>query len=74
MGPTRAPRLTARSGDSLAFLELPGREQGSTAPPLKGYLYTDRPAYRPGQTVFFKGVLRQRAGEGYQLPPWTGCM
>jgi uncharacterized protein YfaS (alpha-2-macroglobulin family) len=28
-------------------------------PPLyQGYFYTDRPIYRPGQTVFWKGVLR----------------
>jgi uncharacterized protein YfaS (alpha-2-macroglobulin family) len=61
-------RLTARSGDNLAFLELPGHDQSSAAATVKGYIYSDRPAYRPGQTVFYKGVLRQRAGEGYQLP------
>ena len=27
-----------------------------------GYIYTDRPVYRPGHTVHFKGVLRQRDG------------
>lgn len=26
--------------------------------PLKVYLYTDRPIYRPGQTVYFKGIVR----------------
>lgn len=25
---------------------------------LTAYLYTDRPIYRPGQVVYFKGVLR----------------
>ena len=24
----------------------------------QGYLYTDRPIYRPGQTVYFKGIVR----------------
>jgi hypothetical protein len=61
-------RLVGRNGDSLAFLELAANEQGSKPGALKGYLYTDRPAYRPGQTVFFKGVVRQRAGEDYRLP------
>jgi uncharacterized protein YfaS (alpha-2-macroglobulin family) len=27
-------------------------------PLLQGYFYTDRPIYRPGQTVFWKGILR----------------
>ncbi|MCK7515613.1 MAG: MG2 domain-containing protein [Desulfobacterales bacterium] len=35
---------------------------------MKGYLYTERPAYRPGQTVYFKGLLRKKVGEGYALP------
>jgi uncharacterized protein YfaS (alpha-2-macroglobulin family) len=67
-GAGTATRLTARSADSLAFLELPGRDQAGKAGAHKGYIYTDRPAYRPGQSVFFKGVLRQRNGEGYRLP------
>lgn len=31
----------------------------------KSYLYTDRPVYRPGQTVFFKGITRSRIGFKY---------
>ena len=31
--------------------------------------YTDRPIYRPGQTVYWKGIVRQVVGESYQLPP-----
>ncbi|HCE68614.1 MAG: hypothetical protein A2X82_01105 [Geobacteraceae bacterium GWC2_55_20] len=67
-GADAATRLTGRSGDSLAFLELPGQNPGEKGAAIKGYVYTDRPAYRPGQTVFYKGVLRQREGEGYRLP------
>jgi len=63
-----ASRLVAASGTSLAFLDLPDRAERGAALGLKGYVYTDRPAYRPGQTVFYKGVLRQRAGESYALP------
>lgn len=36
---------------------------------LYTYLYTDRPIYRPGQTVNFRLVMRQEAGSGYELPP-----
>ncbi|MGH9822166.1 MAG: MG2 domain-containing protein, partial [Blastocatellia bacterium] len=33
-----------------------------------GYIYTDRPIYRPGQTVYFKGIVRQFGENGYELP------
>ncbi|PYE53352.1 alpha-2-macroglobulin family protein [Deinococcus yavapaiensis] len=29
------------------------------APKIRGYVYTDRPVYRPGHSVEFKGVLRR---------------
>ena len=32
------------------------------------YIYTDRPIYRPGQPVYFKGILRQRKDVTYTLP------
>ncbi len=32
------------------------------------YLYTERPIYRPGQTVYFKGVLRKDNDLSYSLP------
>ncbi len=67
-GAANSTSLTGHNGDNLAFLELPTGEEVTKAASLKGYIYTDRPAYRPAQDVFFKGVLRQRAGEGYQLP------
>jgi uncharacterized protein YfaS (alpha-2-macroglobulin family) len=34
---------------------------------LKSYLYTDRPIYRPGQTVYFKGVVREPDEARYRL-------
>jgi uncharacterized protein YfaS (alpha-2-macroglobulin family) len=34
----------------------------------QGYLYTDRPIYRPGQTVYFKGVFRADDDANYTLP------
>jgi len=35
---------------------------------MVGYAYTDRPVYRPGHKVFFKGIFRKRAAFGYELP------
>ncbi|HSL41937.1 MAG TPA: Ig-like domain-containing protein [Anaerolineales bacterium] len=32
------------------------------------YLYTDRPVYRPGQEVFFKGILRNNDDLHYSIP------
>ncbi|NDJ53341.1 MAG: hypothetical protein GYB68_09695 [Chloroflexi bacterium] len=36
--------------------------------PFSVYMYTDRPLYRPGQEVFFKGVLRDKFDVTYSLP------
>ena len=33
------------------------------------YLYTDRPIYKPGQTIHYRGVLRQKFDGQYTLPP-----
>jgi len=40
-------------------------------PDLVGHLYTDRPIYRPGETVYFKGVVRKDDDAHYTLPPAT---
>lgn len=32
------------------------------------YLYTDRPIYRPGETVYFRGALRTKDDMTYNLP------
>ncbi len=34
----------------------------------QSYMYTDRPIYRPGQTVYFKGILRADDDAHYTLP------
>ncbi len=36
--------------------------------PELAYIYTDRPIYRPGDTVYFKGVLREADYGRYTLP------
>ncbi len=38
------------------------------APEPKAYLYSDRPIYRPGQTVYFRGAVRQAFNGRYELP------
>ena len=35
---------------------------------LKGYTYTDRPVYRPGDTVHFKTIVRAQTASGYNIP------
>jgi alpha-2-macroglobulin len=42
-----------------------------SGPRLEAYLYTDRPIYRPGQTVYFRAVLRQAYNGRYTLPDIT---
>jgi len=37
----------------------------------KAYIYTERPVYRPGQTVHFKAILREIVKDTYQLPDRT---
>jgi uncharacterized protein YfaS (alpha-2-macroglobulin family) len=46
-----------------------GYSQQVQSPHTKIYMYTDRPMYRPGQTVYFRGVARQAFNARYELPP-----
>jgi len=60
-------RVVGYKEGNFAFLNL--WERGIPSPSfLKAYLYTDRPVYRPNQTVYFKGILRKRVGESFALP------
>src|SRR5256885_7382476 len=50
------------------YFSREGREDGVlTNADLTSYIYTDRPIYRPAQTVFFKGILRQWTTGGYKM-------
>ncbi len=48
-----------------------GYSQFVEPPQTRIYLYTDRPIYRPGQTVYFRGVARQAFNGRYELPSLT---
>lgn len=72
VAPSGGLRLVGQWQGNYARLALTP-EQTPIAGGLKGYIYTERPAYRPGQTVYFKGVVRQRQGEDYQ-PPKAGTV
>ncbi len=37
-------------------------------PPLRSYSFTDRPLYRPGQEVSFKGLVREESGGSLKIP------
>ena len=37
-------------------------------PQYRAHIYTDRPIYRPGQTVYFKGIVRAEDDVVYTLP------
>ena len=41
---------------------------GTESRPVRGYTYTDRPVYRPGDTVHFKTIVRVPTAAGYVLP------
>ncbi|MFN8385677.1 MAG: Ig-like domain-containing protein [Anaerolineales bacterium] len=48
-----------------------GYSQIVQPPTTQIYLYTDRPIYRPGQTVYFRGAARQAFNGRYELAPLT---
>jgi alpha-2-macroglobulin len=61
------PRLIAQNGRDVAANVVPGGS-GGEGDQWTGYIYTDRPIYRPGHTVHFKGILRLRTSNGYEVP------
>src|SRR5262245_6585523 len=53
--------------DSFYFGGYGGEDDVLTGDDVTSYIYTDRPVYRPAQTVFFKGILRQWTSDGYKI-------
>jgi len=56
-----------RRGDSIAYLRM-YRYGNDTPQKYRVYTYTDRPVYRPGHHVWFKGIARRMQGTGYVAP------
>jgi hypothetical protein len=73
--------VIARSGDDVTASGLSNewRTTGTqwwgwwrpapVIPRWTSHIYTERPIYRPGQTVFFKGFIRRDADAVLSLPP-----
>jgi alpha-2-macroglobulin len=61
--------VLATSADQFA-INTPGAWNLGDDPnaSLRGYTYTDRPVYRPGDTVHFKSIIRAQTARGYILP------
>ncbi len=57
----------AQHGTSLAFMRFNPAAYGSSDR-YRVFTYTDRPVYRPGHTVRFKGVIRHLEKVGYSVP------
>lgn len=64
--PSGAMILATHQG-SQALLDLPG--SGNSEDGLRLFGYTERPVYRPGDEVHFKGILRQWTDRAYSVPP-----
>lgn len=71
--------LAAESSQDIRIVATHGHDVAIVAPyylnissdpehDWTGYIYTDRPVYRPGHPVHFKGILRTRSGEKYRVP------
>jgi uncharacterized protein YfaS (alpha-2-macroglobulin family) len=67
-GPQEAVKIIGFREGNPASLNLSLHPKEGSEGAVAVYLYTERPVYRPGQTVFFKGVVRKRVVEGYALP------
>ena len=54
-------------GQNLTMLHHPGNRRGQQDQ-WKVYAFSDRPAYRPEETVYWKAIVRQRDESGYITP------
>ncbi len=57
----------AASGSGAGSLDLSGMGYSTGLQPV-GYVFTDRPAYQPGQPVHIKGIVREVREGLYRLP------
>lgn len=58
--------LWAFSGADVSYTEFYSSSASQSAP-LKAYVYTDRPVYRPSHLVRFKGIVRRERKDFYEV-------
>ncbi len=66
---TGSPKAWVRSGEDVVLVQLPYRSRyhralNRRAPKASTLLVLDRPLYRPGDTVYVRGVLRRAQEDG----------
>jgi alpha-2-macroglobulin len=61
-------RVFAHRNRSYAYAKAQEKNQQSFGYSPKGYVYTDRPIYRPGHTVHYKGIIREVLNGAYIGP------
>jgi uncharacterized protein YfaS (alpha-2-macroglobulin family) len=67
--------LPASPGEEATVWAFQGAHRAATyiskgeISPYTHYLFTDRPVYRPGQKVYWKGIVRERVENDYRVPP-----
>ncbi|MDF1666024.1 MAG: tetratricopeptide repeat protein, partial [Planctomycetota bacterium] len=52
-------QVFAKQGKSVSYAQAHKQNSQSFGYSAKGYIYTDRPVYRPGHVVHYKGILRE---------------
>ncbi len=61
-------RIVVKRGADYAVSDVASWNFTRQGRPWTGLLYTDRPVYRPGDTMHFRGILRMNATVGYEIP------
>ncbi|HJP83930.1 MAG TPA: alpha-2-macroglobulin family protein [Fimbriimonadaceae bacterium] len=60
--------LVAKKGESVALVDYYSRSGDNQAGSGRVFLYSDRPIYRPGDTIEFKGIARVLSGVDFAVP------
>jgi len=66
-------RFIVVSGKSFAISDTVSSRMGGFSDIRMIYGYTDRPVYRPSQTVYFKAIPRIDMGDKYSTPDFSLC-
>jgi hypothetical protein len=64
--------LAKAPGDFAVIATYGGNLTRNAGSELKAYVYTDRPVYRPGHTVHYRAIVRDRNLKGYLIPSERG--